>query len=80
MDEDFGNDNYMNVEISDIGVSSLSDGSGPNSGMFWLAGSLILLLTLMGAGFYIVKQSGGGSYYDEEYDYDEGQYPEDYEE
>ena len=68
VDGDFGNDNYMNVEISDVQVGSLSESSGPNSGMFWIAGSLILLLALMGAAFYIIRRSGGGDFYDEEYD------------
>ena len=68
VDDDYGNANYMNVEISDIQVSSLSESSGPNSGMIWIAGSLILLLSLMGAAFYIIRGSTGGGFYDEEYD------------
>ena len=73
VDDDYGNENYMNVEISDIQVSSLSDSSGPDSGMVWLAGSLILLLSLMGAAFYIIRGSTDGGFYDEDYDeeYDE---------
>jgi hypothetical protein len=70
VDGDYGNDNYMNVEISDIEVSKLSDGSGPNSGMFWIAGSLVLLISLMGSAFYIIRKPGSGSYYDEENDED----------
>ena len=66
----------MNVEISDVQVGSLSESSGPNSGMFWIAGSLILLLALMGAAFYIIRRSGGGDFYDEEYD---DEYDEEYE-
>ena len=76
VDEDYGNENYMNVEISDIEVSSLADGSGPNRGMFWIAGSLVILLSLMGVAFYIIRGSEGGSYYDEDYDED---YEEEYE-
>jgi len=74
VDDDYGNENYMNVEISDIEVSALSEGSGPNSGIFWIAGSLVLLLSLMGAAFYIIRGSGGGDVYDEDWgdDNDEG--------
>ena len=68
VDDDYGNANYMNVEISDIQVSSLSESSGPNSGIFWIAGSLVLMLSLMGAAFYIIRGSSGGGFYDEEYD------------
>ena len=68
VDGDYGNANYMNVEISDIEVSTLSDGSGPNSGMFLVAGSLVVLLALMGAAFYVIRGSGEGGFYDEEYD------------
>jgi len=69
VDGDYGNENYMNVEISDIEVGDLSDGSsGPNSGLFLIAGSLAVLISLMGAAFYVISKSGEGSYYDEDYD------------
>jgi hypothetical protein len=73
---DYGNDNFMNVEISDVVVGDLSDDSGPNSGMFWIAGSLVVLVSLMGAAFYVIRKSGGGDYYDEDYDgdYEEEEY------
>ena len=73
---DYGNDNYMNVEISDIEVNTLSGGSGPDSGMFWIVGSLVVLISLMGVAFYIIRKSGGGDYYDEDYDeyYEEEEY------
>ena len=44
--------------------------------MVWIAGSLVLLLSLMGAAFYIIRGSTDGGFYDEDYD---EEYDEDYE-
>ena len=73
VDGDYGNDNYMNVEISDIQVSSLSEGGQSGGEFVLIAGSLLILVSLMGAAFYVIRRSAGDSeYYDEEYeDYEE---------
>ena len=73
VDGDYGNDNYMNVEISDIQVSSLSEGGQSGGEVVLIAGSVLILVSLMGAAFYVIRRSAGDSeYYDEEYeDYEE---------
>ena len=75
VNEDFGNENYMNVEISGIEVLPLSSENQSSGAMAWVIGSLLLLISLLGAAFYVLRGAGGEDYYyDEEYEENEEYY------
>ena len=85
VDDDFGNDNYRNAEISGIEVSPISNSADTDGGMLFLVAALGLLISIMGVAFYFMRRSAGEEdYYDEDYDdedYDDQEYDdEDYEE
>ena len=75
VDDDFDNNNYMNVEISGIEVNPASSVDQSGDATLWLIGSLIVVISLMGVAFYILRRGGDDYYYDEDYDdsYDEEQ-------
>ena len=74
VDDDFDNNNYMNVEISGIEVNPASSIDQSGDATLWLIGSLIVVISLMGVAFYILRRGGDDYYYDEDYDdYDDEQ-------
>jgi len=75
VNEDFGNENFMNVEISGIEVLPLSSENQSSGAMVWVIGGLLLLISLLGAAFYVLRGAGGEDYYyDEEYEENEEYY------
>ena len=78
VDDDFGNDNYRNAEISGIEVSPISNSADTDGGMLFLVAALGLLISIMGVAFYFMRRSAGEEdYYDEDYDdedYDDEEY------
>ena len=75
VDEDFANDNYLNVEISGIEVAPAAGTEQSGDAMIWLAGALVLVISLMGLAFFVIRRGGGEYDYYEEY---EDEYEEDY--
>ncbi len=76
VDEDFDNNNYRNVEISGIEVSPAASADQSGEATIWVIGSLVLIISLMGVAFYVLRKGGDDYYYDEDYDdsHDEEQY------
>ncbi len=70
--EDFGNENYQNVEISGIQVTTAESVDGSGQGTVWLAGALILVISLMGVAFYVIRRGGEDYYYEEDWEEGEG--------
>ena len=69
VNEDFGNENYMNIEISGIEVLPLSGDGQSSDAMVWVIGGLLLLISLLGVAFYVLRGAGGEDYYyDEDYE------------
>ena len=75
VDEDFDNNHYRNVEISGIEVSPAASVDQSGDITLWVMGSLVVVISLMGVAFYVLRRGGEDYYYDEDYDdaYDEQQ-------
>ena len=69
---DFDNSNYQNVEISGIEVSSATSVDQSGEATIWLIGALMLIISLMGVAFYVLRRAGEDYYYDEEWEEEEG--------
>ena len=63
---DFENANYQNVEISGIEVADAASVDQSGEATVWLIGALMLIISLMGVAFYVLRRGGEDFYYDEE--------------
>jgi len=66
IDDDFENQNFMNVEISGIDVVMFDDSDRSDGSTVWLIGAALLAIILAGVGYYIIKSKGEDYYYDDE--------------
>ena len=70
---DFENTNYQNVEISGIEVGDATSVDQSGEATVWLIGALMLIISLMGVAFYVLRRGGEDFYYgEEEWEEDEG--------
>ena len=71
---DFENTNYQNVEISGIEVGDATSVDQSGEATVWLIGALMLIISLMGVAFYVLRRGGEDFYYgEEEWEEEEGE-------
>ena len=75
VDGDFENSNYRNVEISGIDVSPVGEVDNSGEITIWVIGSSIIVISLMGGAFYVLRKGSGGEYYDDDYEAEDDEHP-----